>query len=163
MRRIISFILIVVMLFCLFGCSHSNKTEMVKPVAVYYCQKDVDYNSGIIVADKMDYNDWNGRMLAFLNFYISAPVKESMDSPFPAGANINAIEYRNDTLRVQLNALFSRLSASELTVACACITLTLFELTDAYAVSFSYHNGSNETIAVMNRDNLIFRDLPVNN
>jgi hypothetical protein len=111
----------------------------------------------------MDYNDWNGRMLAFLNFYISAPVKENMQSPFPPGANINAIAYRDNTLKVQLNALFSRLTTSELTVACACITLTLFELTDAYTVSFSYHNGSSETIAVMNRDNLLFKDLPINN
>ena len=164
MKKIITLFLVVALLFCFSGCVADN-TDMAKPVTVYYCQKKIDYGSdmGLIAPDQIDFGDWNGRMLAFMNFYISAPVKEGMYSPFPAGASINAIEYRNEILKVQLNPLFSRLSACELTVACACISLTLFELTSASSVSFSFHSGTNETIAVMTRDNLIFKDLSVNN
>lgn len=164
MRRLFAFTLSFVMLVCFAGCG-SKTPPMTKPVNVYYCWENVDYNSdmGVIATDQMDFDSWNGQMLAFINFYISAPVKEGMVSPFPAGANVNAIEYRNDSLKVQLNPLFSRLSACELTVACTCLSLTLFELTSAYSVTFTYHSGSGETIAVITRGNLIFKDLSVTN
>ncbi len=164
MKKILIFALIVVLMICFIGCG-SNESNIVKPVNVYYCWEEVDYNSemGIIAADQMDFNDWNGRMLAFMNFYISAPVKEGMVSPFPAGASINSIVYQNGALKVQLNLLFSRLSSSELTIACTCISLTLFELTSADSVSFSYQSNPSEAFAVMTRDNLVFKDVPVTN
>ena len=164
MKKTLIFILIVSLMVCLGGCSEAD-SDLAKPINVYYCRKNIDYQTemGVFAVKILDFRDWDGRMLAFMNFYLSGQVDENMTSPFPAGASINAIEYRKDSLKIQLNPLFSRLSACELTIACACISLTLFELTSAYSVTFSYYNSTNETIAVMTRDNLIFKDLSVTN
>ena len=159
MKRILVFILLIAMTVCVYGCGNRG-SEMIKPVNVYYCMETVDYSSalGAFASMQIDMGDWDGRMLAFINFYISAPVTDGLISPFPTGAGITSIEYLDNTLRVQLNPLFSRLSAGELTVACACISLTLFELTNTNSVRFNLHGATDDAVAIMTRDNLIFKD-----
>ena len=159
MKRIIVFILLIAMTVCICGCGNRG-SEMIKPVNVYYCRETVDHSSdlGIFAPIQLDIGEWDGRMLAFINFYISAPVRDGLRSPFPTGAGITSIEYLDNALRVQLNPLFARLSTGELTVACACISLTLFELTNANSVRFNHHGATNDTVAVMTRDNLLFKD-----
>ncbi len=159
MKKIIICILTVALAICICGCGN-QRSEMIHPVNVYYCRETADYNSdmGAFAAIQLDMGEWDGRTLAFVNFYISSPVKDGLKSPFPTGAGITAIEYLDNALRVQLNPLFSRLSAGELTVACACISLTLFELTSANSVRFNLHGAPDDAVAVMTRDNLLFKD-----
>lgn len=160
MKKLFIVPIAIALIIFLVGCN-ATQPVMKNPVNVYYCREKVDYNSdmGAFASKQLDFGNWEDRILPFLNFYISAPVGEGMISPFPAGAGINGIEYQDSLLNVQLNLQFSGLSASELSVACACISLTLFELTDAYSISFSFYGINNETVAVMSRDNLKFKDI----
>lgn len=160
MRRFLSFICIAAILFCQFGCT--NQAENFKnPVDVFYCTSPIKYNSleGVFAREQRDFSGWNGNLQGFLNEYVTGPTSNGLTSPFPLGALILTLEQEDTAISLLLNFHFSRLSPNELTLACACLSLTLFQLTNAERVSF-HIDGANEDRAIitMTRENLSLMD-----
>ena len=63
-----------------------------------------------------------------LSLYLGGPVDDSLISPFPEGTRLLGLQQREDRLFIELSGEFSQLSDMDLTIACACISLTCFEL-----------------------------------
>ena len=160
MRQFLSFVCVVAALFCLFGCT--NQAENFKdPVDVFYCTSPIKYNSleGVFARERRDFAGWSGNLQGFLNEYVTGPKSNGLTSPFPLGALILTLEQEETAISLLLNIHFSRLSPNELTLACACLSLTLFQLTNAESVSFQIDGASEDrAIITMTRENLSLMD-----
>ncbi len=160
MKRFLSFICIAAALFCQFGCT--NQAEKLKnPVDVFYCTSPIKYNSfeGVFAREQRDFAGWSGNLQGFLNEYVTGPTSNGLTSPFPLNGQILTLEHEGTAISLLLSIHFSKLSPNELTLACACLSMTLFQLSNADRVSFQI-DGANEdrTIITMTRENLCLMD-----
>lgn len=155
MRKCYALLLVILLLF-LYGCS--EKPDYITPVQVYYTSSQVDFHStyGIISTETIEYEGWENKTRDFLNQYLSGPHSQDLTSPFPTGAWILDMTQEESIINIQLNTHFSRLSPNEYTLACTCLSLTIFDLLHAEVVNIQI-SGSDQILS-MNRDNLIFSE-----
>ena len=153
---------IAIMLLCLtflFGCS--AKRNMQEPVSVYYCASQVSYGSadGFIVSEKHEFYNRHNELKKFINEYLNGPNSPKLVSPFPTGASVLELTERDSTIILMLNLPFLQMTPSELTLAYACISMTLFEITDFQSVHL-YIWGTDYEIehTVMSRGHLHLAD-----
>ena len=160
MRRTLCAIVTLTILFCLMGCTRQEIT-FEKPVEVFFCQKDIAYNTdnGVIVSETWEYSNWEEKPRDFLNFYLSGTQDPDLTSPFPLGGWIIKLEQTDNLANLLVNTVFSRLSPSELTLCCACLSMTVMELMDVDTVNIQIDGTGQEVPAItMTRDNLSFAD-----
>ena len=160
MKRILLIIAAVLMFLAIGGCGNES-IEYVRPVHAYYCTQQISYNSanGVFAAEQREFSGYEDRIKDFLNEYLRGPQDTSLRSPFPLGAFIIDYAQQNDTIRLHLNVHFSRLAPNELTVACACLSKTLFELTDAKTVHIQVDGDSQSNSQItMTVDNIFYAD-----
>ncbi len=163
MKRSICLICIIAVLSAFCGCNHSTE-DFTRPVNVYYCTPAVDYQSAysVFAAEVRDFYGWSERLLDFLNVYLAGPPKSGLNSPFPAGSMINSLHTNGGSINLQLNSNFSRLSPSELTLACACLSMTVLDITNADTVNIQIEgNGNGQANITMTRNNLHLTDLTI--
>lgn len=163
MKRIICLVCIMAALSAFCGCSHAAG-NYTRPVNVYYCAASVDYRSadGLFAKEVRDYYGWSERLLDFLNVYLAGPLKSDLVSPFPAGSKVNSLHTNGTSINVQLNASFSGLSSNELTLACACLSMTVLDITGAENVNIQIEGlGDGNTNITMTRENMHITDLTV--
>lgn len=138
MKRIIALTLWVAAMFCLFGCA-AKIDEPAEPVRFFYprptdsisfVQKD-----GAITHETRESAGHVGDHAYLLNLYLLGPSAEGLRNPFPSGTKLMFFEVRNGIAEVVLSEPFARLSGMDLTAACACLSLTVQELTGAQTVS----------------------------
>lgn len=65
------------------------------------------------------------------------PEGETARSPFPAGTSLQQLEVAQGRARLDLSGQYARLSGIDLSLADACVTLTLTQLSGIYAVSIT--------------------------
>ena len=160
MKRIFALFAALIVLLCIYGCK-SNVIEINQPVRVFYCNADIEFQSedGLISSEIHEYYGWEEKPREFLNEYLSGPLSSDLISPFPLGARIVDLEQSGQIIDIQLNANFLRLSPSELTTACACISMTILELFDAETVNIEVISyGSENNMITMSRSNLFLSD-----
>lgn len=160
MKRIICLFFVIIILFSLFGCS-SKADEFKNPVKLYYCRDEITYNTpeGAFMYEYREFSGWEDKPRDFLNTYFNKPQSPELISPFPFGAWILELIQDDKTVDLLLNVHFARLAPNELTNACACLSLTVFDLLDADTVNLRIDSPTQgrQTIT-MTKENLFFSE-----
>jgi len=136
-------------------CGCGNTKEIQEPVTVFYCTDSVSFQSetSVFASEVRDYSVGGGNLRDFLNVYLSGPDTDALYSPFPSGSWIVSLSEENHTIYLHLNNQFSRLAPNELTVACTCLAMTIFELTESETVNFLVDNTHTPIIS-LTKDNI---------
>ena len=157
MKRIIVIVLCIVLL-C--GCSVAK--DIREPVSVYYRTSQISYGAeeGLIGSEKREFYNRRNELKRFLNEYLSGPNTQKLSSPFPVGASVLEVTESETNIKLMLNLPFLQLTASQLTLAYACISMTLFEVTDVQTVDL-YIWGTDYEMehTVVTRGHLHFADV----
>ena len=156
------FYLLITVFFLLFvsGCKDES-VEIIKPVQLYFCKADVSFQSadGLIASEEWEFSGWENKTLEFLNKYLAGPVSAELISPFPVNGRIVELTQNGSTVDILFNDNFTRLSPNELTTACACISLTVFDLLNAETINFEIASlDSENNLITMSRSTLLLSD-----
>lgn len=137
MKRFFCFALSLSLAFCLFGCGRKSK-DLARPAQFYYCNKTItfDETSNVFSSEARETAEFQD-LVSLMNHYLKGPVSGELVSPFPTQTEIVTIKEIGTTLDVTFSPQLSRLTGSELTLACVCTAMTLFELTEAETVIIS--------------------------
>ena len=158
MKRCICFFIIIALSLGLIGCAKPKETIQ-EPTRGYYCTDPNDYKNTrkVIEFEVFDAEAYNDDLQLLLNDYLKGPKSDKLTNPFPDSCAVESINIHGDEVHLVLNTRFARLTGVDLMLACACISLTLFALSDCNSVYFSVPNilldGQREII--MQRDDII--------
>lgn len=136
MRPIRCLSLILVLLLLLSACSFITPKNI---VSFYYPRSSLqssDGNSQLFYSvENREITDDAKNLRYLLSLYFKGPLGNNRTSPFPADTHVVTLDQHAGQLYIQLNDEFGHLSGMDLTIACACISLTCFDLTDAERVT----------------------------
>lgn len=135
MRKILCLVLSLCLLL-LTGCKQ-EAPEIEVPVNFFYCAREVTFHSeqGVFQVEQREAKDTIHDYVALMNLYLSGPISEHLTSPFPRRLAATAVTIRDGNVTIALNSALATLTDIRLTKACACIALTLFDLTQANTVT----------------------------
>lgn len=139
MKKGICMTLILIFLLC--GCRNAPVEKYQNPVNFYYCRQEISYHSkdSVFCSEIRESNGSEG-LSNLLWTYLKGPERADLVSPFPAGLRVVSVRKQGDTLCVELSRNFAALKGMDLTRACACLSLTLGELTDAKIIEIRTEN-----------------------
>lgn len=130
----------------------------------YYCRKTYTYGTdhGVILNEDRYDLPIDLTVEALLQEYISGPKSKDMRSPFPAGTTVQHLAVAENKAEIQLSEEFSSLSNADLTLACACLTLTVADITDVQTVQISVTGSllNNQASVTMSAGSLVFTESP---
>lgn len=131
MRKMICLLLAIALL--LSGCGGAS---LKTPGNFYYRLSDIAYNSadGVIAPEVRELDGLTEDPEALMEVYLKGPESRELESPFPRNTTLEEWSMEDTTMTLTLSREFSSLSGLDLTIACACITRTLLELTPATTV-----------------------------
>lgn len=141
MKKIISISLALLLLLSLWGCGNSHDSIAV-PAEFYYRNATASYNSDSAVICGETRESSGHDLTDIVNIYLQGPITPNCLSPFPAGVTVVSVDQRDDRLYIVLSSPFDTLSGIDLTLACACLSKTMMELTQCNAVEISVPNAS---------------------
>lgn len=163
MKRWFACLMTAALLLSLLGCAKDAPPPQ-KPVNFYYPATDTVYDgkTEILHAEVRESANFDGDIPELLNLYLQGPVSESLRSPFPRQITVTRYASTANTAIVELSNEFSHLVGIDLTVACACIARTLFDLTDLDRVQLSATDAQLEGQAYLSweRDDIHYMDTP---
>lgn len=122
-------ILLALCLLPLFGCAQPED-PIENPVFFYYRQKTLTYDNenSVITKELRDAGRRADDTSYLLEQYLRGPQSETLLRTFPRGSRIT-LQVQEDTAVIVVNSNFATLTGIDLTLACACLTLTVCELT----------------------------------
>lgn len=153
MKRNVVFLLLLC--FLLSGCDFFTE-RMIEPVTFYYLQTEFDYgrNPSVIVSEEREASGHRDDLSYILALYLMGPASDEFKSPLPSGTRIVKPEFHGNTVRLELVNPSYTFSDVELTLACACLTLTCLDITEAEKVVITYL----EHTVTMSRDDFTMMD-----
>jgi len=133
MKKTLSLFLITVILFGFNACTQAEAPEV--PVNFYYVRNQYDYGTdgGVIAAEVREAAGLSPDEI--LTTYLNGPVSEHLRTPFPDAVVVNSYDFQAKKLVITLSSEFSQLLDLDLTLACACLTVTCAELFDIETVT----------------------------
>ena len=143
MKKLFCFLLPFILSFAL--CSCANETDTIRvPVNFYYPLTNAVYGtqSGVIDAEIFDAENLEDDYPNLLRCYLEGPHSETLRNFFPIGTELISFYDFNGHVQIIFTSHLSKLSNAELTVACACITKTVIELTGAETVQINTEDSS---------------------
>ena len=159
MKRWISMACAAAMLFTLCACSKNNPS-VVSPVNFYYKTDPANYQAGSITPEVRDSDGYDDNLKGLIQLYIDGPASKSYLNPFPKRLTVKSITVNNTTVELQLNAAFTQLTDLDMTTACACLTMTLLEITQRHRLIITAIDESGNVIYTgsMTRDHILLSD-----
>ena len=138
MKRSICLLLLPILFLGILGCQQ-DQPKLQAPVQFYYPRLEPTYGSSdsLIAPVPTESMSYGGDALALLNLYLSGPQDPAFTSPFPSGCRLLSLSVTDGTAYLQLDPSLAQLTGIDLTLACACLTLTAMELTRSEAVCIS--------------------------
>ena len=137
MKRLLCLILIAAAALSLCACGGSGSPS--EPVSFYYLLREPElvYNrdDGIIRPETREGAGFLPDPAAVLELYLQGPLDNTLSSPFPAGTKLVSLKREEEILTLELSRPFSSLEGLDLSLACACLSITAMELTGAEAVT----------------------------
>ena len=136
MKRIMSIFLILSV--CLGLCACRPDTNIEQPVNFYYRNAEVTFGTenGVISAFIAESAGYDGT-LELLNAYLKGPDDESLHATFPPNTEVLDLHILGSHAQLRMNDALARYSGIDLTVACACLTMTTIELTGVDTVTIA--------------------------
>lgn len=161
MKRWISLLLVIVVLLTLAGCAQTTPAPE-RPVNFYYPANETIYDgkTPVIQAETREGSGYEEDIAGLLTVYLRGPVSEELRSPFPRWVKVTHFAASANIATLELSSEFSLLSGIDLTIACACIANTLFDLTDVHRVQIYAADSQldSQTAIVLDRDDIYFAD-----
>lgn len=114
------------------GCTAAiaQRPQYINPIDFYYCRKDAVYGSETGALDyettELGRNDMTVEEI--LALYFRGPISNTLRSPFPQGLACTGAELDGGVLTLHMNEVYSTLSGVELSLASACLTMTLTQI-----------------------------------
>lgn len=152
MKRCFGACLIICLL--LSGCTLGERLK--EPANFFYLRCEYQYFSqnGVIASEERETSGHRNDLSYLMALYLMGPADEEMVSPLPKGTRILKAEQDAEGVILQLSDLDSVLSDTDFSLACACLSLTCFELTDSQSVTIN----SGERSVTMERGTLSLYD-----
>jgi len=158
-KAYLSAIVLIIAILC--GCGSNAAKEQVD---FYYCTTKPDYSStaGIIRSESHNLHVDPSNYRALLSQYLKGPTSSELKSPFPTGCEIMDITLDQSTARITMNSSFAALSGVELTLACACISLTARSITGYATVEIRAADTllDNRESIIIDTNNILLTDAP---
>lgn len=160
MKQIVVVFLLICCIFSMISCSPHKEPE--DPVTFYYRRENITYSSSEDVISG-EFREAKGHKLDIehlLKEYLKGPLSDGLTNFIPQNTKLVKFSLDDDSARVLLSDGFARLSGLDLTVTCACITLTVIGLTNVKTVQISTQNVplNNQPHITMNEDCLMLLD-----
>lgn len=145
--------LILCLLLFLGGCSFKETGENL--TAFYYCRTDYVYGDayGVVAPELREVSAGTADLKNLLSLYLVGPLDEGMASPF-RGFKLISAEMEDSQLVIELVSFDKTITDARFSLACACMTMTCLELTQAEQVTILCGDRS----VTMHRDNLLLLD-----
>ena len=161
MKRFLSFLLIIALCLPLLACA-KEAVRIQEPVSFYYRRQDLAYGEeNSVILSEM--REAAGRLNApeyLLQEYLAGPISEGLAHTFSNGTTL--VHYVCDSTKatLTLSSHIANLSGMDLTIACACLTLTVMELLDVETVEIRAEDAllNDAEAIIMDRESLLFLD-----
>lgn len=133
------------------GCGQKVK----EPVVFYYRKDAYQENMDCPIAwEEREVAGHRDNLKYLLSFYLMGPISKGLVSPLPRGTLLYTITQEGAGLTIEISNTSSLLTDSEFSLACACLSMTCMELTNAENVTIT--SGSRSL--TLSWDNLLLND-----
>ena len=152
MKKILYIVLSILLMSTLVSCSEQTPADM-KDVAFYYLKNEPEYGSESPVISKVVRSVPAGDSYeSIMKLFLNGPITYDCVSPFPGGTELIEMYTEGNRATLVISPHLSTLSPSAQTLACACLTRTVIELTGVLTVHIRIENGliNGEETAVFN-------------
>lgn len=142
MKRIVTLLLIFSILLPLCACTQQQE-EYEVPVRFYYLRRQdpehLHHGSAdsVLAPETREAAGHLGDLAYLLEQYLAGPESPELVSPCPAGMTVVSAKMEASNLILVLSDEFASLTGIDLTLACACLTRTCMEMSNAQAVQIS--------------------------
>ena len=136
------FILLLILCLLLAGCAR-QQTSLITTLKFYYPLQVADYTLGAsyIQPELREGAGVDKSLKNMLNLYLKGPKDQiTFQMPFRYNTQVVSIFRSSTMLDITLNRGFANYTGLDLTIACACITMTCMELTDVTVVRIRAEN-----------------------
>ena len=156
MRKIIALTLAVLLLIGLTGCIAIDETA-----TFYYARFEDSYlygmDNAVIAGEYRDVSGHSGDLKYLLTLYFHGPTMEYLRTPFPNGMSLRSVDQVDDMLYVETSSSLTLLRGTDLSLACACLARTCFDLTDASSITITA-DGLGFVSMTLTRDSILLMD-----
>ena len=141
MKKHICLLLVLSILFFFVSCKSANE-DIEIPISFYYCTLLAHKDSKLPVfeVEIREAAYFNSDLVRILNNYLKGPETDELLNPFPAKTEIISVSRDDENITLVLSSEFSELTGLDLSIACAAISMTLFEITQCSSVTISADN-----------------------
>lgn len=153
MKRFLIPFLLIIFLIC--GCG-AQKEDNENTFTFYYVNKYFQYGQGdgIIVSEDRESTSERKDLMYLMSLYLIGPAEESHSMPLPVGTRIYCETEEDGSVTLELSNAANLMTDSEFTLACTCLSLTCFEISDVSEITIV--NGERST--TISRDNFLLSD-----
>lgn len=159
MRKFILSVLLLSLLLSMFGCGQHNE-EIQEPVNFYYLADLTasDEFDQVIVEEVTESAGLSNEEL--LAHYLTGPKSEGKVNPFPHGLSVVYLRKQSSRIVLILSTELLELSGLDLTLACACLASTVFELYGCQSLEIivNGHLLDGKASIVISREDLVLYD-----
>lgn len=145
------------LILCLLLCGCGMLGERIKePVTFYYLKSEIEYftQEGVIASEEREASGHREDLSYLMALYLMGPTEEELRSPIPRGTRIYTAAQEPEGVVLHLSDTAGTMDDMEFSLACTCLSLTCFDLTDAQSVTIQ----SGERTVTMDRDTLTLYD-----
>ncbi len=163
MKRMLCVVLLAAL--CLCGCGGQG-VPLQEPVRFCYLRRDTDFGkTGSLAAwEERESAQHEEDYFYLVEQYLQGPENEKLVRAFPPNVKLKKLQVIGATAKIVLNDFVSLLKGLELTLACACLTATVTEITGAQTVIISAETAlldGNPSVS-MTRDQILWLDQSAN-
>lgn len=161
MKKLLCLLLALCLVLSLPAC-REDRPSLKKPVNFYFPRVTPTYGTadGFIAAVPSEGAGYQDDPVGLLNFYFEGPSDVSFRNAFPVGAQLLSLSVTDGVAQLQVNKTFAQLYGLNLTIACACLTMTVLDLTgaDSVVITARHANLDGQNQIVMDRSCLTLLD-----
>ena len=169
MKRFVSIILAALLLISLCGCGTNTQDKFNDPVNFYFLRDKTETvkhsdETSVLVPLIREGDGIRSNLLLLLNRYLSDPGAEGFRSPFPRGTSVISVRNDENLVEITLTDSIAEYSGLDLTLACACLSYTIMELTGTQGVRICAENKTldGHSSITMDQAHLVMIDLAAN-
>lgn len=152
MKRTVCMLVLVAL--CLCGCTQVGDS-IKEPVTFYYVREQYKTDMSQAIGTEVREAAGHREDLAYmLRLYLLGPTQEGLVSPLPRTILVQNVQVQGLTVVLTLSDTESSMSDGEFSLACACLSLTCLDLTQAKRVTIL----SGSRTVTMSQENLALFD-----
>ena len=162
MKRLLCVLTVFLLAASLCACSFGSHSALLEPVEFSYPRKSDSFvygsDQGILDTELREGSGHTNDLNYLLSMYLRGPQDDRLRNPFPSGCTLETVHREGDTLYLVLSSEFVALENMELTVACAGLTKTFLNLTDARQVCIQATALQKTVNVTMDAESLLLSD-----